>query len=77
MAREGPDDDKPTRVARPLSETRAWYVFDRRILDDLILPWEVDELVEWMYSIPRAAARAMLDLIVQSSGVRPEPLFPA
>jgi hypothetical protein len=42
-----------------------------------MLPWEVVELVEWMYSIPRAAARAMLALVAQSSGVRPEPLLPA
>jgi hypothetical protein len=41
-----------------------------------MLPWEAVELVEWMYSTPRAAARAMLDLISQSSVVRPEPWLP-
>lgn len=41
-----------------------------------MLPWEAVELVEWMYSTPRAAARAMLDLVSQLSGVRPEPLLP-
>jgi len=45
-------------------------------LDDLMLPWEAIELVEWMYSTPRAAARAMLDLNSQLSGVRPELLLP-
>jgi hypothetical protein len=41
-----------------------------------MLPWEAVELVEWMYSTPRAAVRAMLDLVSQSSGVRPELLLP-
>ena len=69
VARDGADDE-PTRVARPLSETHACYDLARRILDDLILPWEVGEFVGWMYSTPRAAARAMLDSITQFSGVR-------
>jgi hypothetical protein len=41
-----------------------------------MLPWEAVEVVEWMYSTPRAAARAMLDLKSQLSGVLPELTLP-
>lgn len=32
--------------------------------------------LEWMYSRPCAAAKAMLDLVPHFSGGRPEPRFP-
>ncbi|KAL0906897.1 hypothetical protein M5K25_025428 [Dendrobium thyrsiflorum] len=66
----------PTRVASPWSETRASYDLVRRTLEDLMLPWETVGLCEWMYSMPRAAPRAMDNLVSQFRGVLPDPLLP-
>lgn len=41
-----------------------------------MFPWDAEGLVEWMYSMPLAAARAMADRVSQLSGGRPEPLLP-
>ena len=48
----------------------------RRMFDDLMLPWETVGPREWMYAIPRAAPRAIADLVSQFNGVLPAPLFP-
>lgn len=70
------DDGGPTRWFSPKSETRASYDLVSRMFDDLMFPWETVGPWKWMYSIPRAAPRAMPDLISQFNGVLPAPLFP-
>ena len=65
------------RRARPKSETRASYDTVRRILDDLMLPWEIVEPCECMNVIAWAAPRAMPDLVSQFNGVLLDPLCPA
>lgn len=46
------------------------------MFDDLMLPWTAVLLVEWMYSIPLAAARAIRHRFLQSRVFKPDPRFP-